>query len=101
MIGPLRSLLFVPGTRADRFEKALSTGADAVVFDMEDSVGPAQKDQARGAIAEFLAAGRQAGPHRLIRLNPVHTAFGTADLEFFRGRDGFDGVLLPKVEDRK
>lgn len=98
MLGPIRSLLFVPGTRPDRFEKALAAGADAVVFDMEDSVGADQKDQARANIAEFLAGPRSGSSSRLIRLNPVLTAFGAEDLAFFQGRSGFDGVLLPKVE---
>lgn len=76
----------------------MNAGADAVVFDMEDSVGAAQKEEARTCIAEFLATPRPPGAHRLIRLNPVHTATGDADLAFFRDREGFDGVLVPKVE---
>ena len=55
MIGPIRSLLFVPGIRNDRFAKAMSAGADAVAFDLEDSVDATQKEKARTLIAEFLA----------------------------------------------
>jgi citrate lyase subunit beta / citryl-CoA lyase len=97
MIGPIRSLLFVPGTRHDRFAKAMKAGADAVVFDLEDSVEAGQKQKARSLVAEFLAA---PGPEalRLVRLNSIHTADGEADLECFSGAHGFDGVLLPKVE---
>lgn len=97
MIGPIRSMLFVPGTRHDRFAKAMHAGADAVVFDLEDSVEAGQKQKARSLVAEFLAT---PGPEalRLVRLNSVHTADGEADLEFFSGASGFDGVLLPKVE---
>ena len=97
MIGPLRSMLYVPGTRQDRFGKAMSAGADAVVFDLEDSVESGQKEKARSLIAEFLAA-PSTGPLRLVRFNAVHSADGEADLEFFSRRPGFDGVLLPKVE---
>jgi len=97
MIGPIRSMLFVPGTRHDRFAKAMNAGADAVVFDLEDSVEAAQKTRARSLVAEFLSTpGSEA--LRLVRFNPVHTAEGEADLEFFSGAAGFDGVLLPKVE---
>ena len=97
MIGPIRSMLFVPGTRHDRFAKAMSAGADAVVFDLEDSVEAGQKQKARTLVAEFLATpGAEA--LRLVRLNSVHTADGEADLECFSGARGFDGVLLPKVE---
>lgn len=97
MIGPLRSMLYVPGTRQDRFGKAMAAGADAVVFDLEDSVEPGQKEKARSLIAEFLAT-PSTGPLRLVRFNGIHSSDGEADLEFFSSRTGFDGVLLPKVE---
>lgn len=97
MIAPLRSMLFAPGTRPERFAKAMSAGADAVIFDLEDSVEPAQKEKARTLIAEFLAS-PSTGPLRLVRFNAIHTADGEADLEFFSRLTGFDGVLLPKVE---
>jgi citrate lyase subunit beta/citryl-CoA lyase len=102
MIGPIRSMLFVPGTRQDRFAKAMAAGADAVVFDLEDSVEAAQKPKARALVAEFLASPRPEAIRpealRLVRFNAVHTPDGEADLEFFSGARGFDGVLLPKVE---
>jgi citrate lyase subunit beta/citryl-CoA lyase len=97
MIGLLRSMLYVPGVRQDRFGKAMSAGADAVVFDLEDSVEAGQKEKARSLIAEFLAT-PSTGPMRLVRFNAVHSSEGEADLEFFSTRTGFDGVLLPKVE---
>ena len=102
MIGPIRSILFVPGTRQDRFTKAMNAGADAVVFDLEDSVDAGQKPRARALVAEFLATPRLEAIRpealRLVRFNAVHTPDGEADLEFFGGTQGFDGVLLPKVE---
>lgn len=100
-------MLFVPGTRQDRFVKAMNAGADAVVFDLEDSVDAGQKATARTRIAEFLATRRMdeirtdaTRPEalRLVRFNAVHTPDGEADLEFFSGTQGLDGVLLPKVE---
>jgi citrate lyase subunit beta / citryl-CoA lyase len=97
MIGPLRSMLYVPGVRQDRFGKAMSAGADAVVFDLEDSVEADQKEKARSLIAEFLAT-PSTGPMRLVRFNAIHSSAGEADLEFFSTRTGFDGILLPKVE---
>src|SRR5688572_11976688 len=98
MLGPIRSLLFVPGTRSDRFEKAMKAGADAVTFDLEDSVEPSQKDRARSLIAEFLGAENDSQVIRLVRLNSLDTDYGQADLAFFRDISGFDGILLPKVE---
>jgi citrate lyase subunit beta/citryl-CoA lyase len=97
MIGPIRSMLFVPGTRQERFAKAMSAGADAVVFDLEDSVEAGQKTKARMLIAEFLATPRE-GPLRLVRFNAANTAEGEADLQFFSSARGFGGVILPKVE---
>ena len=52
----LRSLLFVPGDRPDRMEKALGAGADALILDLEDAVAPAAKAEARKAVAAFLDA---------------------------------------------
>ncbi len=98
MLGPIRSLLFVPGTRPDRFEKAMRAGADAVAFDLEDAVDPAHKERARALIAEFLATPPSTAALRLVRFNAVQTALGAADLEYFRGVEGYDGILLPKVE---
>jgi citrate lyase beta subunit len=98
MLGPIRSLLFVPGTRSDRFEKAMKAGADAVTFDLEDSVEPSQKERARSLIAEFLRAGNDSQVIRLVRLNSLDTEYGQEDLAFFRDISGFDGILLPKVE---
>ena len=50
-----RSLLFVPGSRSDRFEKAIASGADCVCIDLEDAVAPHQKDDARQASLDYLA----------------------------------------------
>ena len=58
-----RSILFVPGDRPDRYGKALAAGADAVCLDLEDAVAPSRKDEARKAVARFLAArSRDPGP---------------------------------------
>ena len=48
----VRSLLFVPGDRPDRFPKAAASGADALILDLEDSVAPGRKPEARSAIAD-------------------------------------------------
>ena len=50
-----RSYLFVPGDRPERFAKALASGADVVVLDLEDAVAPSVKAAARDAVADFLA----------------------------------------------
>ncbi|HUL73747.1 MAG TPA: CoA ester lyase, partial [Vicinamibacterales bacterium] len=96
----LRSVLFVPGTRADRFGKALAAGADAVVFDLEDGVEAARKDGARRIVAEWLGANPPAGPTaRFVRVNGVRSAWIDADLAWLpRIADVADAVVLPKTE---
>lgn len=86
-----RSLLFVPGDRPDRFAKALGCGADAVILDLEDSVGAAHKDTAR------LHAARCAAESRVVvRINPRGTTWFTADIEALRPVRSMVTVMLPK-----
>lgn len=91
----LRSLLFVPGDRPDRMEKALAAGADAVILDLEDSVVPANKPEARRAVADFLI-GHQTAP-LWVRINPLGGPEADKDLAaIVAGRP--DGIVLPKAE---
>lgn len=70
-----QSLLFVPGSRPERFDKALASGADIVVIDLEDAVGPADKGSARAAALDAMG-----DPRLGIRINGVRTPHGLADL---------------------
>jgi citrate lyase subunit beta/citryl-CoA lyase len=94
----LRSVLFVPGVRHDRFAHALAAGADAVVFDLEDSVEASRKAEAREAIAAFLSAAPESTAMRLVRINGVGSPWFGADLEFASQLVGIQGVVLPKAE---
>mgnify|MGYP005749208621 CR=1 FL=1 len=98
----LRSLLFVPGSRPDRFAKALAAGADAVIIDLEDAVAPAAKDEARDAVLAFLRTPRApGGPKVLVRVNGVRSRTGVADLHALTAPDVaplWDGLMLPKVD---
>ncbi|MBY6260987.1 CoA ester lyase [Azospirillum sp. 412522] len=89
--------LFVPGNRPDRFDKALGSGADAVVLDLEDAVEPAAKAMARAAIREWLAAGPRGETPVLVRINDETTAWFADDLVLL-GQRGLSGVMLPKAE---
>jgi len=98
----MRSFLFVPGDRPDRFAKAEASGADAVILDLEDAVTPEQRPAARQAIAAHLARHAAAGtsaPRAVplwVRVNPIPTADALADLvAVLPGRP--DGIVLPKV----
>jgi citrate lyase subunit beta / citryl-CoA lyase len=90
----MRSLLFVPGDRPDRMEKALKAGADALILDLEDSVAPAAKPEARKAVAAFLAANEAAA--LWVRINPLDGAEADKDLQAVLGAHP-DGIVLPKA----
>ncbi|MES2989040.1 MAG: CoA ester lyase [Pseudomonadota bacterium] len=89
----LRSLLFVPGDRPERFSKAEASGADALILDLEDSVSPEKKPEARAAVAAWLSAKR--GTPCLVRINPIDSDYATADFEVAKHADG---IMLPKAE---
>ena len=92
----LRSLLFVPGDRPERMEKARAVGADALILDLEDSVAAPKKAAARKLVAEFLA--RTEGTLvRFVRINSLATAWAQADLEAVIEAKP-DGLVLPKCE---
>ena len=91
----MRSLLFVPGDRPDRMEKALYSGADALILDLEDAVAPAAKPAARNSVAAFVAAHPAA---RLwVRINPLDGEEADRDLDAVVGASPY-GIVLPKAE---
>jgi citrate lyase subunit beta/citryl-CoA lyase len=95
----LRSLLFVPADRPERFAKAVASGADALILDLEDSVAPEKKAAGRVAVAEWLA-GDRAGVATFVRVNPLDGDLTDADLAaVLPGKP--DGLLLPKAEGAK
>lgn len=91
----LCSLLFVPGDRPDRFDKAAASGADAVILDLEDSVVPGRKGEARAAVAEWLSGAR--GCTAFVRVNPLTSGETAADLAAILPAIP-DGLVLPKAE---
>ena len=95
MSGP-RSLMIMPANRADMLAKAPTYGADALVFDIEDSVPIAEKPKARELAREYI------GKHKAntvihVRVNAIETGMLEADLEAVVV-DGLTGVRLPKTE---
>lgn len=91
----LRSLLFVPGDRPERFAKAAASGADAIILDLEDSVSLANKDAARHAIADYLAGAREV--FTLVRVNPLDGHLTAADVAAIIAARP-DAIMLPKAE---
>jgi citrate lyase subunit beta/citryl-CoA lyase len=94
----MRSLLFVPGDSARKLEKALGSGADALIIDLEDSVAPGAKDEARRVTAGFLegAKGATERPRLYVRVNALDTGLTDLDLDAVMPA-GPDGVVMPKT----
>ncbi len=91
-----RSVLFAPASNARALEKLPSLGADAVVLDLEDAVGPAQKDAARLAAVAFVQHAAGLAGELVVRVNALETPEGAADLQAILPL-GPDAILLPKV----
>lgn len=90
-----RSWLFVPADSERKIAKALESGADAVIFDLEDSVAPDRKGMARDLL-DGLGT-RDGGPRWWVRINPINSAFYRDDISLFKMLD-LEGVVVPKVE---
>ena len=90
-----RSWLFVPADSEKKVLKALESDADAVIFDLEDSVAPAQKAAARHILVNLPP--RSGGPQWWVRINPIGSDHHKDDLELIRIAD-LHGIVLPKAE---
>ena len=95
----MRSLLFVPADGGSKLDKAMASGADAVIIDLEDSIAPERKAQARAAALEFLksAGAKKQRPRLLVRINGLDTGMTDADLAaIVPGQP--DAIVFPKAE---
>jgi citrate lyase subunit beta/citryl-CoA lyase len=90
-----RSWLFVPADSERKVTKALDSEADAIIFDLEDSVAPAMKPVARDLLKSLLK--RSGGPEWWVRINPLGSEFFREDLELI-GIADMHGIVLPKAE---
>lgn len=88
-----RSYLFVPGNRPERFAKAVNSGADAVIIDLEDAVATDEKVTAREACRDFLTNDGTA----LVRVNGLHSEWADDDIALC-ALPAVKGVILPKTE---
>jgi citrate lyase subunit beta / citryl-CoA lyase len=93
-----RSFLYVPANREKFLEKAIGLPSDAFIFDLEDSVPPAEKANARGGVREY--APKISDNRVWVRVNGIETGLAQADLDAVIGVKGIAGVFLPKVETR-
>ncbi|NJR20290.1 MAG: CoA ester lyase [Hyphomonadaceae bacterium] len=94
-----RSLLFVPGSRPERFDKALTSGADAVCIDLEDAVPPPDKENARGHVLDYLKERNENICAIGVRINGLDTLDGFRDvLGLADSNIRPDFIMVPKSE---
>jgi len=91
-----RSALFVPASRPERIPKALASGADIVIVDLEDAVALDAKPMARQALAEFLEIASAGSVW--VRINAADTDDFLEDLALCRDQPGIAGLIVPKAE---
>lgn len=93
----MRSLLFVPADSERKLAKALGSGADALILDLEDSVAASAKADARTCAAEFLAThGGNDGPRLIVRINALDSGMADADLDAVVAWKPY-AIMLPKA----
>lgn len=93
---PFRSVLYIPGSKERALEKARSLATDAIIFDLEDAVTPAEKASARALLAQTLATTDYGPRARIVRINGFDTEWAEADLDVI-AQASPEAILLPKV----
>ena len=93
---PLRSVLYIPGSKPRALDKARGLPVDAIIFDLEDAVSVDEKEAARATLAEALETGGYGQRMKIIRINGLDTEWGLADAVAAAAM-GADAILLPKV----
>ena len=93
---PLRSVLYIPGSKPRALDKARTLACDAIIFDLEDAVTPEEKVSARETLAVALAEGGYGARYKVIRINGLDTEWGADDARA-AAKMGADAILLPKV----
>lgn len=93
---PLRSVLYIPGSKPRALDKARGLATDAIIFDLEDAVSVDEKIAARATLAEALATGGYGARMRIVRINGLDTQWGAEDAAAANAM-GADAILMPKV----
>ncbi|MEM8577318.1 MAG: CoA ester lyase [Pseudomonadota bacterium] len=93
---PLRSVLYIPGSKPRALEKARGLPVDAIIFDLEDAVTAEEKEAARATLAEALETGGYGARMKIVRINGLDTTWGKDDAAAAAQMD-VDAILLPKV----
>ncbi|KAJ54066.1 citrate lyase [Actibacterium mucosum KCTC 23349] len=93
----LRSFLFVPADSPDKMTKAVASGTDAVIFDLEDAVAPEHKPAARAEVARFLVETPDPTCQIWVRVNPLDSGMAEGDLQTILQGPLPSGIVLPKA----
>jgi (3S)-malyl-CoA thioesterase len=93
---PLRSVLYIPGSKDRALDKARGLACDAIIFDLEDAVTPDEKLAARATLADALRTGGYGNRYKVIRINGLDTQWGADDAKAAADMDA-NAILLPKV----
>ncbi len=93
---PLRSVLYIPGSKPRALDKARGLACDAIIFDLEDAVTAEEKESARSTLRDALAEGGYGARYKIVRINGFDTQWGEDDAKA-AAQMGADAVLLPKV----
>ena len=94
-LGPLRTALFVPGNRPDRVDKAVATGADAVIIDLEDAVALTEKEETRPKVRDKVLTHN--GRNIIVRVNALDSQYFRGDIDEVVVKE-LDCIIVPKVE---
>ncbi len=93
-----RTVLFLPGIRPDRFERALTSGADAVCVDLEDAVAPQDKERGRTLVLDVLQRERSRPVELIVRINGIESETGLRDLlAMCESNAAPDALMIPKL----
>lgn len=93
---PVRSVLYIPGSKERALEKARDLATDAIIFDLEDAVAPEEKVAARDTLTRTLATADYGPRLRIVRINGLDTEWGADDARAFATGNA-DAILIPKV----
>ncbi|MDP6788408.1 MAG: CoA ester lyase [Rhodospirillales bacterium] len=94
---PRRSVLYMPGSNGRALDKGRTLAADGLILDLEDSVSPDAKEEARDRVCRAAIDGGYGGREVLIRVNGLGTAWGRDDI-VAAASSGADAIVLPKVD---
>ena len=97
---PRRSVLYVPGSSEKALKKSPTLDVDAIIYDLEDSVSTAGKEEARQAIIKTINSRVNKNKEQVVRINSIQSAIGKDDIKILEHCSP-DAILIPKIKDSR